>query len=48
MTVAFAPIVAFLRGLSSFTVPWETLLLSAAPCIVAAGQGAGEPASYRP
>ena len=28
MIVAFAPIVAFLLGLSSITVPWETLILS--------------------
>jgi len=28
MIVAFAPIVAFLLGLSAITVPWETLLLS--------------------
>ena len=34
MIVAFAPIVAFLLGLSSITVPWETLLLSVALYIV--------------
>lgn len=28
MIVAFAPLVAFLLGLSAITVPWETLLLS--------------------
>jgi arsenite transporter len=28
MVVAFAPIVAFLLGLSSITVPWDTLVLS--------------------
>ncbi len=28
MIVAFAPVVAFLLGLSSITVPWETLILS--------------------
>ena len=28
MVVAFAPLVAFLLGLSSITVPWETLLIS--------------------
>ena len=28
MVVAFAPIVAFLLGVTSITVPWETLLLS--------------------
>ncbi len=30
MIVAFAPIVAFLLGLSSITVPWDTLILSVA------------------
>ena len=34
MVVAFAPIVALLLGLSSITVPWETLLLSVALYIV--------------
>ena len=34
MIVAFAPIVAFLLGLSSITVPWETLLLSVALYII--------------
>ncbi|NCP54560.1 MAG: arsenical-resistance protein, partial [Rhodoferax sp.] len=28
MVVAFAPLVAFLLGLSSITVPWDTLLIS--------------------
>ena len=30
MIVAFAPLVAFLLGISAITVPWETLLLSVA------------------
>lgn len=34
MIVAFAPIVAFLLGLSSITVLWETLILSVALYIV--------------
>jgi ACR3 family arsenite transporter len=34
MIVAFAPIVAFLLGLSAITVPWDTLLLSVALYIV--------------
>ena len=34
MIVAFAPIVAFLLGLSAITVPWETLLLSVALYII--------------
>ena len=34
MIVAFAPIVAFLLGLSSITVPWETLILSVALYII--------------
>ncbi|SEG38513.1 ACR3 family arsenite efflux transporter, partial [Jhaorihella thermophila] len=34
MVFAFAPIVAFLLGLSAITVPWETLLLSVALYIV--------------
>ena len=34
MIVAFAPIVGLLLGLSSITVPWETLLLSVALYIV--------------
>jgi len=34
MVVAFAPIVAFLLGLSAITVPWDTLLLSVALYIV--------------
>ena len=34
MVVAFAPIVAFLLGLSSITVPWDTLLLSVVLYIV--------------
>jgi ACR3 family arsenite transporter len=34
MIVAFAPIVAFLLGLSSITVPWETLILSVGLYIV--------------
>lgn len=34
MIVAFAPIVALLLGLSSITVPWETLLLSVVLYIV--------------
>jgi arsenite transporter len=34
MVVAFAPLVAFLLGLSSITVPWETLLISVALYIV--------------
>lgn len=34
MVFAFAPIVAFLLGLSSITVPWETLLLSVGLYIV--------------
>jgi arsenite transporter len=35
MIIAFAPIVALLLGLSSITVPWNTLLLSVALYIVA-------------
>jgi len=35
MVVAFAPIVGLLLGLSSITVPWNTLLLSVALYIVA-------------
>ena len=34
MVVAFAPIVALLLGLSSITVPWDTLLISVALYIV--------------
>jgi arsenite transporter len=34
MIVAFAPIVALLLGLTSITVPWETLLLSVALYVV--------------
>jgi arsenite transporter len=34
MIIAFAPIVALLLGLSSITVPWETLVLSVALYIV--------------
>jgi arsenite transporter len=34
MVVAFAPIVALLLGLSSITVPWDTLLLSVVLYIV--------------
>ncbi|GAB4216232.1 MAG: ACR3 family arsenite efflux transporter [Rhodoferax sp.] len=34
MVVAFAPLVAFLLGLSSITVPWDTLLISVALYIV--------------
>ncbi|ODT18929.1 MAG: arsenical-resistance protein [Hyphomicrobium sp. SCN 65-11] len=34
MIIAFAPIVAFLLGLSAITVPWDTLLLSVALYIV--------------
>ncbi|PWR18333.1 ACR3 family arsenite efflux transporter [Zavarzinia compransoris] len=34
MIVAFAPIVAFLLGLSAITVPWDTLVLSVALYIV--------------
>jgi arsenite transporter len=34
MVVAFAPIVALLLGLSSITVPWNTLILSVALYIV--------------
>ena len=34
MVVAFAPIVALLLGLSSITVPWNTLLLSVVLYIV--------------
>jgi len=34
MIVAFAPIVAFLLGLSAITVPWDTLLISVALYIV--------------
>lgn len=34
MIVAFAPVVAFLLGLSAITVPWDTLLLSVALYIV--------------
>ena len=34
MIVAFAPLVAFLLGMSSITVPWETLLLSVVLYIV--------------
>ena len=34
MVVAFAPLVAFLLGLSSITVPWATLLISVALYIV--------------
>ncbi len=34
MVFAFAPIVAFLLGMSSITVPWETLLISVALYIV--------------
>lgn len=35
MVVAFAPIVGLLLGLSSITVPWQTLLLSVALYIIA-------------
>jgi ACR3 family arsenite transporter len=35
MVIAFAPIVGLLLGLSSITVPWDTLLLSVALYIVA-------------
>ncbi|MBK1684470.1 ACR3 family arsenite efflux transporter [Rhodoferax fermentans] len=34
MVIAFAPLVAFLLGLSSITVPWDTLLISVALYIV--------------
>ncbi len=34
MVVAFAPLVAFLQGLSSITMPWDTLLISVALYIV--------------
>ncbi|MBP6006351.1 MAG: ACR3 family arsenite efflux transporter [Rhodoferax sp.] len=34
MVVAFAPLVAFLLGLSSITVPWDTLLISVGLYIV--------------
>jgi len=34
MVVAFAPIVAFLLGVTDITVPWETLLLSVALFVV--------------
>lgn len=34
MVVAFAPIVAFLLGISSIVVPWDTLLLSVALYII--------------
>lgn len=34
MVVAFAPLVAFLLGLSSITVPWDTLLTSVALYII--------------
>jgi len=34
MIVAFAPLVAFLLGISAITVPWETLLLSVALYII--------------
>ena len=34
MVVAFAPIVGLLLGLSSITVPWDTLLLSVVLYIV--------------
>jgi len=34
MVVVFAPLVAFLLGLSSITVPWDTLLISVALYIV--------------
>ncbi len=34
MVLAFAPLVAFLLGLSSITVPWDTLLLSVALYII--------------
>ena len=34
MIVAFAPIVAFLLGLSAITVPWDTLVLSVALYII--------------
>lgn len=34
MVVAFAPIVAFLLGVTNITVPWETLILSVALFIV--------------
>ncbi len=34
MVIAFAPLVAFLLGLSAITVPWETLLTSVALYIV--------------
>src|ERR1700730_3438265 len=37
MVVAFAPIVALLLGLSSITVPWNTLLLSVVLYIVVCG-----------
>lgn len=40
MVVAFAPIVALLLGLSSITVPWDTLLLSVLLYIVAPVVGA--------
>ena len=34
MIVAFAPLVAFLLGLSAITVPWDTLLTSVVLYIV--------------
>ena len=34
MVVAFAPLVALLLGLSSITVPWDTLILSVVLYIV--------------
>jgi ACR3 family arsenite transporter len=34
MVIAFAPLVAFLLGLSAITVPWDTLLMSVALYIV--------------
>lgn len=58
MVVAFAPLVALLLGLSSITVPWDTLLLSVAlyivvPCSAPPATAYGpafwqrRPASYR-
>ena len=39
MIVAFAPLVAFLLGISAITVPWPTLLLSVALCLLATWAG---------
>lgn len=41
MVVTFAPIVGLLLGLSSITVPWDTLLLSVLLYIVVPGPNSG-------